>query len=270
MQQDLVTVAILAKDKEHALPLYLQAIENQTYPSKQINLYIRTNNNNDNSAEILQEWVQRVGDSYNEVYFDASDVEQRVQDYQPHDWNQTRLRVLAKLRQDSIQWALERGSHYFVADCDNFIIPETLEQLVFHGMPVVGPLLRIADKPRGLYSNFHFAATPNGYIKPTDEYYWVINQTVKGLIEVAVIHCTYLVRREMLHLVQYEDGSKRHEYVIFSAGLRKAGVPQYIDNRKIYGVLTFADNAEQFENFKVKAQYEALLAEKNNFSTNKN
>ena len=38
-----VTIAILAKDKAHTLPLYLACIENQTWPKCNTNLYIRTN-----------------------------------------------------------------------------------------------------------------------------------------------------------------------------------------------------------------------------------
>ena len=43
---EFVTIAILAKDKAHTLPLYLQCIEQQTWPAQQTYLYIRTNNNN--------------------------------------------------------------------------------------------------------------------------------------------------------------------------------------------------------------------------------
>lgn len=60
------------------------------------------------------------------------------------------------------------------------------------------------------------------------------------------MHCTYLVRREVLDRVCYDDGSGRYEYVIFSDSLRKSGIPQYIDNRRIYGKLTFSDTAEDF------------------------
>lgn len=260
MSYDLVTVAILAKDKGHALPLYLESIEKQTYPASRINLYIRTNNNNDNTAEILQEWVQRVGELYNEVYLDTSDVEERVQDFEPHDWNQTKLRVLAKLRQDSIQWALERNSHYFVMDCDNFVVPETLERLVETHLPVIGPLLTVADNPLNHYSNYHFAINEQGYFQQTDEYFTIRYQIIRGLIQVGVIHCAYLIRREVLEKVRYEDGSGRHEYVIVSDGLRKAGIPQYIDNRQVYGLLTFTDTTEKMNELGVRAQFEALLA----------
>ncbi|MFB5269079.1 hypothetical protein ACE41H_20145 [Paenibacillus enshidis] len=246
MSQDLLTIAILAKDKAHALPLYLNMIERQTYPSSRINLYIRTNNNNDHTAEVLRNWADRVRDAYHEVYFDDSDIEEPVQDYAPHDWNALKLKALGKIRQESVQWAMDRGTHYFVADCDNFIAPDTIESLLNTKMPVIGPLLRLADGLEALYSNYHHLTDKNGYLKPSEQYNEILFGLVKGLIQVEVVHCTYLVRKDFLKYVRYDDESYRFEYVIFSDTLRKAGIPQYIDNRRCYGALTFVDTAEDF------------------------
>lgn len=243
--RDMVTIAILAKDKAHALPLYLDLIEKQTYPAAKIKLYIRTNNNNDNTAAVLEQWIEKVRDRYSEIYYDASDVVEPVQDYSPHAWNPLKLQVLTRLRQESVEWAKAKGTHYFVVDCDNFILPETLEVLFNTGLPVIGPFLRNCDNPLSCYSNYHFLADENGYYKHSDFYFHIFNQTVKGLIEVEVIHCTYLVRHEVLNTVSYIDGSGRYDYVIFSDTLRKAGISQYIDNRRVYGKLTFCDTEEE-------------------------
>lgn len=59
-----VLIAILAKQKEPALPLYLQCIEELDYPKSSIVLYIRTNNNRDRTETILRDWVGRVGKRY--------------------------------------------------------------------------------------------------------------------------------------------------------------------------------------------------------------
>lgn len=244
---EFVTIAILAKDKAHVLPLYLELIEKQTYPASKIKLYIRTNNNNDNTAVILKQWIEKVKDRYSEIYFDASDVEEPVQDYGPHDWNPVKLSVLTRLRQESINWARAKETHYFVVDCDNFIVPETLEMLFKTGLPVIGPLLTNGDNPLSNYSNFHFVTDENGYYRHSNLYYEVLYRTIKGLIEVEVIHCTYLVRNEVLEFVTYIDGSGRYDYVIFSDTLRKAKIPQYIDNRRIYGKLTFCNTEEEFK-----------------------
>lgn len=249
---EFVTIAILAKDKAPVLPMYLDLIEKQTYPASKIKLYIRTNNNNDNTAVLLEEWIERVKDKYSEIYYDASDVEEPVHEYGPHEWNSIRFKVLGRLRQESVDWARKKGTHYFVVDCDNFIIPETLEMLYHTSLPVVGPLLRNGDDPNSPYANFHYITDENGYYKQSDLYFNVLYRTIKGLIEVEVIHCTYFIRKEVLDLVRYDDDSYRYEYVIFSDVLRKSGIPQYIDNRREYGKLTFSTSEEEFKSKNIK------------------
>jgi|SRR3954454_5765663 hypothetical protein len=243
---EFVTIAILAKDKAHVLPMYLDLIEKQTYPASKIKLYIRTNNNKDHTAVLLEEWIGKVQDKYSEIYFDASDVEEPVHEFSPHEWNTMRFKVLGRLRQESIDWAKEKGTHYFVVDCDNFIVPETLEMLLKSSLPVVGPLLTNGDNPNSFYSNFHFVTDEDGYYKNSKYYYDILYSKIKGLFEVEVIHCTYLVRNEVLDLVSYDDESGRYEYVIFSDVLRKLSIPQYIDNRRNYGKLTFCNSEEEF------------------------
>ncbi|MFB5763905.1 glycosyltransferase [Paenibacillus medicaginis] len=258
MSQEFVTVAILAKDKAHVLPLYLDMIEQQTYPSSQINLYIRTNNNNDGTTEMLKTWLDRVKDAYHEVYFDDRDVEESVQNYGPREWNPLKLKVLGRIRQESVQWAMERGTHYFVADCDNFIAPDTIERLLNTKMPVIGPLLKVAETPQSHYANFHHQADESGYMKPSSQDYEILYGTLKGLVQVDVIHCTYFIRNEFLRYVRYDDESGRYDYVIFSDGLRKAGIPQYLDNRRCNGAVTFVDTVEDFVTKNVERNFYEL------------
>lgn len=242
---EFVTIAILAKDKAHVLPLYLQCIENQTWPASQTYLYIRTNNNNDNTVEVLRDWVARVGKNYAGMYFDDADVSDPVEQFGQHEWNYMRFKVLGKIRQDSVDWALRHDSHYFVVDCDNFVFPEVLEALVNSNQPIVAPFLYCKEKP--FYSNYHYAIDENGYYANSSLYWDVLEQRVKGLIEVPVVHCTYFIQKNVLDKLTYDDESWRYEYVIFSDSARKNNIPQYFDNRKIYGYISFAETQEEFE-----------------------
>ena len=115
-----ITIAILAKQKGHSLPLFLKCISNQTYPKELISIYIRSNNNTDNTLEILQNWVVENRDKYDEIYEDYSDVDIRVQDLGQHEWTGPRFLVLGDIRNKSMEWAYQKKSHYFVCDCDNF------------------------------------------------------------------------------------------------------------------------------------------------------
>lgn len=245
-----ITVAILAKDKEHTLPLYLACIEQQTWPAKKTNLYIRTNNNNDNTAQLLEAWIEKVKDRYAAIYFDKTEVVQPIQRYGQHEWNVERFKVLGKIRQESIDWARQMRSHYFVVDCDNFIKPETLEKIAQVNLPVVAPYLRcfqFGDIKNSVYSNYHAAVRDDGYFANCPEYYTVWDQAIKGLIEMPVVHCAYFIRYDVLESVSYDDGSRRHEYVVFSDVLCKKKISQYLDNRQVYGYITFAEDKSSFE-----------------------
>lgn len=244
VSDDYVTIAILAKDKAHTLPLYLSCIEKQTWPASKSYLYIRTNNNNDDTAQILHEWVKKVGDNYAGVYFDDKDVEEQVQNYKQHEWNSTRFKVLGKIRQESLENAIKNNSHYFVADCDNFIHPGTIEKLMATNLPIVAPLLKVAEP--SMYSNYHAAIDQNGYYADSPYYHAILNRSIQGLIELPVVHCSYFIRQDVLDKISYDDNSYRYEYVIFSDSARKNNIPQYIDNREVYGRLTFAENADEF------------------------
>jgi len=116
-----------------------------------------------------------------------------------------------------------------------------LKELVSCNLPIVSPFLRHVDRRR-LYSNFHANVDASGYFRHDEEYDWIWSQRLKGLIEIPVVHCTYLVRRDVIPLLSYADGTSRHEYVIFSDNARKHGISQYIDNRRVYGYLTLDED----------------------------
>jgi glycosyltransferase involved in cell wall biosynthesis len=240
-----VLVAILAKQKEPSLPLYLECIEALDYPKSSIVLYIRTNNNTDRTEQILRDWVTRVGHLYAHVEFDAEDVADRVEQFGVHEWNPTRFRVLGHIRNVSLQRALDHDcAFYFVADVDNFVRPCTLRELVALDLPIVAPFLRSVSSV-SFYSNYHADTEPRGYYQDCDQYQWVLNRWVRGVIEMPVVHCTYLIRADVLPQLRYDDATDRHEYVIFSDIARNADIPQYFDNRQIYGYVTFEQSGDQ-------------------------
>jgi glycosyltransferase involved in cell wall biosynthesis len=241
-----VLLAILAKQKEEMLPLYLQCVEALDYPKSQIVLYIRTNNNTDRTEQLLREWVERVGPLYAGVEFDASDVGEQVQQFAAHEWNATRFKVLGQIRNVSLARALEHDcDFYFVPDVDNFVRPATLRELVALNLPIVSPLLRSIE-PGRYYSNYHAEVDANGYYKSNDQYMWILNQWIRGVVEVPVVHTTYLIRADVIGDLSYLDGTDRHEYVVFSHAARKAAIPQYLDNRQVYGYIAFGKDSEQF------------------------
>lgn len=219
----LVTIAILISDKSYCLPYYLNCILQQTYPKEKINLYIRLYNNQDNSYELIRKWVEQHGSLYNEVTH-ATII------------NEVKLSpeaIFSIIKQESLNWAKEHNSHYLIVDASTFIFPETLEYLLSTNAKVVAPFLKTGASA---YSNYHYKVTANGYYQEDPIYYLILKQSVKGLVRVEAIKTTYLLRHDILDKVSsLLDGSGRHEYVIFSERLRQARIPQYLDNRYVYG-----------------------------------
>ena len=243
-----ITIAILCKEKAHCLPLYLKCIYNQTYPKKLINIYIRSNNNTDNTLEILKKWIDEYKDEYNEIYYDFSNVESkiRLEDHSAHDWTSERFLILGNIRNESLKYAFQKESNYFVCDCDNFIVPSTLSDLYYTKLPIVGPLMHRYNHP---YSNYHDTADENGYMVVGTEQYSILKERkVKGLVSVDVIHCAYFIRYDILPQMNYIDNTGRHEYVIFSDISRKNNILQFLDTRKNYGIISFSDTKDELEN----------------------
>jgi hypothetical protein len=239
-----LVVAILAKNKAATLPFYLDCILHQTLSKADIHLYIRTNDNTDETAVILRTFVETHGHKYASVYYNDTSVSEEIKRYGNHEWNAIRFKVLGQIRQDSVSYAKAKGAHYFVADCDNFITPPALEHMMANqALGVVAPMLTTPT----MYSNYHYDIDANGYMKEHPVYKEILMRKVVGCIAVPVVHCTYFVHHDLLEHVCYDDNSSRYEYVIFSDTFRKKGIRQYIDNRHTYGFITFTDTRDAFQ-----------------------
>ena len=246
---DYITIAILAKDMAHVLPVYLTCIENQTWPHDKTYLYIRTNNNNDNTTDILRSWVNKVKDTYADIYFDDTDVPEKVQRFGLHDMEQERFKVLGAIRQASVDWAREHNSHYFVVDCDNFIKPHTLETLFKTNKPIIAPFLRRGKKFRNNDHSTYFTQDqhhPDCFKANNKMHKALMTGEIRDITQVPIVHCTYLLRKEILDKVCFDDGSGCWEFIILSKTFQRHNIPQFLDNREIYGYLTDKDTALKF------------------------
>ena len=230
-----VVISILAKDKAYSLRLFLACLDNLDYDHQHLHLYIRTNDNNDDTVEILTDFIRDHGDKYGSIYFDSSSLFTGLKEI--GGWCGVRYVILGEIRQKSVAYARKLQAHYFVIDCDNFVSRNSLKDLMNHidQYKVIAPMLTV---PNQFYSNFHASIDKNGYSADNHfkkKYREIHNRTTRGVIEVPVVHCTYLIHRNVLSEVCYDDGSLRMEYVIFSDHLRKKGIKQYLMNTEHYG-----------------------------------
>lgn len=233
-EDETVLIAILARNKDHTLPLYLKCIENLDYKKELITIYINTNDNLDQTEELLIDWAAKHKDHYRYIEFEshaANAVQTR-----PHEWNPERFSVLGKIRNESLHRTIEYGcDYYFVVDCDNFIIPSTLKDLIKKKKPIISPMLYSVPEPGDLYSNFFCATNQWGYYENHPDYLPTLQRERIGTFKVPVVHCTYLVDAKYIPKLTYQDGSNNFEFVIFANSARKNNVDQFICNEKIFG-----------------------------------
>ena len=250
-----VVIAVLAKNKEIFLPIFLNCLYNQTYAKKDIHLYIRTNDNTDKTTDILKQFIEKYGNEYGSVFYNEESICENLKKYGEHEWNSERFKILGKIRQDSVEYAKSLNADYFVIDCDNFIMPNTLEKMYkLRELGVVAPMLRTD----GAYSNFHYDVDKNGYYATHSDYFVLRNREKKGVYTVKVVHCVYFINNAILNDICYDDNSFRYEYVIFSDTLRKKRIEQYLDNREDYGVICFSLTKEELDVYLNKTEFTAF------------
>lgn len=232
-----VLLAILARNKAHVLPDYLTCLEQLDYDKKAITVYINSNNNDDETETLLRAWVERVKDQYGKIVADFHEVE-GLEKTNPHVWTTQRFKLLGSIRNKSMSMALQENcDFYFVADCDNFLTPCTLKELVAKDKPIIAPMLLPVPEKRDPYSNYFCAIDAKGYYKHDSAYLKILNRQYLGVFEVPVVHCAYLIKQEYLPDLSYIDSTDDFEFVIFSREARKKGIPQYICNEKYFGTL---------------------------------
>ena len=238
---DEVVIAILAKNKEYCLSFYLNCILGLDFDKKKIHLYIRTNDNTDKTDTILEKFIEKHTCEYKSVYYDATSINSDISKYGEHEWNCARFKLLGDIRQKSVDHAIKLNCHYFVVDCDNFITKNTLTEMFSNkDTGIIAPLL----VSNNAYANFHYDTTDTGYFKNHENYHKVLNKSMKGLIKVNVVHCTYFIDNKFLRHVCYDDNSYRYEYVIFSEKMRNSDIGQYIINENFNGFLVLCDSHE--------------------------
>lgn len=265
-EKPLVLVHLLAKNKAKTLSLYLETMDAWDYPKDRIVLYVKTNNNEDGTGELLKDWLEPRQANYNRVIFEDNDIPRPINGTANHDWTTERLNVLRGLRDKGLRVATEYGcDFYFVSDVDNYLLPQTLSKLVDADMPVIAPMLHLAIDGTEVYDSDHIAlaANPENYsnfdINVVDtgdtrngefqhlfesHYYQIFRRETTGIFQVPIVHCTYLMRRDAFTRASFQNGVDGYDYIILAYNLRTSGIPQFIDNREVYGCLTLAENAD--------------------------
>ncbi len=235
-----VLLAILAKNKAHVLQAYLKCIDNLDYDKKLIGIYINTNNNIDNTKSILKNWADKNKNNYRFIYYENCEN----QEYSNDSISELeKYKILGKIRNKSLKKAKHFDcDYYFVVDCDNFITPSTLKDLVQKDKPIIAPMLTSIPTKNDPYSNFFYSISENGYYMNHPDYYKILNKSMTGTFKVPLVHHTYLIKTSYIDKLNYIDDTNRHEFIVFSEYARNNNVEQYICNEKQFGYLLHLPN----------------------------
>ena len=132
--------------------------------------------------------------------------------------------------------ALQRhgGDFLLATTAGHFLRPCTLRELVALGLPIVAPMLR-ALAPQDAGSNFSVDINELGAPRGSDPDQWIVQRWVRGVIEVSAVRGTCLIRADIARNLHHADATGRAPEVVFADSARRAAVPQYVDNRQVYG-----------------------------------
>ena len=255
----LVQVTILARDHAKCLPMFLQCVENIDYNKKSLSIYVHTNDNSDQTANILRQWC--LDKQSENCYYNVKFIEQSFPQLKNKKaksaggdgeevWyadSGIRLKVLSGIRDASLKHAVYTGAdYYFVCDIDNFFPPETIRYCVEQDKPIFAPMMvhNSGDIPRG----FYLKCASNGYWSNDQEHIEtskpIWNKTLEGTFAVDLVHMCYMVRTNEVHKgLEYKTDGVQMEYVTFSKSARENGVQQFVGNE----VQTLIDPTDDYD-----------------------
>ncbi|XP_031840465.1 glycosyltransferase 25 family member isoform X2 [Nomia melanderi] len=267
LKKPTVLISILVRNKAHTLPYFLTFLERLDYPKKRIHLCIHSDNNIDNSIEILSTWLESKGNEYHGVDGNLNERSNGFEDEDGiADWSTQRFLHVINLRESCLNAGRNIWADFvLMLDADVFLTnPYTLDKLISKNETVVSPLL----KSDGMYSNFWAGMNSNYYYLRTDKYNRILFRTETGCFDVPMLHSAVLInlRKRASDLLTYDphnldwyDGPT-DDIISFAVGANKSGVSLFICNDDYYGFImvplekgeTIADDLELLTNIKTE------------------
>lgn len=255
-----VLIALICRNSEHSLPYFLGTIERLNYPKDRVAIWVATDHNEDNTTDILRDWLVKVQNVYHYVEWRPQEVPIRYEDEDgPKQWTNLRYAYVMKLRQAALDSAREMWADYFLLlDCDNLLTnPDVLWKLINENKTIVAPML----ESRAAYSNFWCGMTSQGYYKRTPAYIPIRKQVRRGCFAVPMVHSTFLIdlRKEASRQLAFHPPHPDYSWafddiIVFAFSARMADVQMFVCNRETYGSFpvplrshnTLKDEADSF------------------------
>lgn len=239
-----VFYSIITRNHGKFLPHYFRCLDEMDYDKKLITVYFNTNNNDDNTLDLISEWFLKNNSKYKNIIIEKSIEDPLIN--KNSNWDEDgarRLKKMAFVRNRSLDICkLEKTDYYFVMDTDNWVCSDTLKFLIKKEKPIIAPFIKLFDES-SIYSNFFTKVDNNGYYSEhyLDRLIWRREQLI-GTLEVPLVHCTYLIDCNYLKNLSYTSDDKEpfhYEFSVFSHVARKNNIQQYICNEKMFGFVNY-------------------------------
>ncbi|XP_058805518.1 glycosyltransferase 25 family member [Phymastichus coffea] len=255
-------IGILARNKAHVLPYSLSLLENLNYPKNRLALWIHSDNNIDNTIEVLETWLNEQSNNYFSVNVTLDRKNYGHEDEKSFaEWSPKRFEHIIKLRENILNYARRIWADYvFMLDVDVFLTNvETLDLLISKNKTIVAPLL----KSDGLYSNFWAGMSSDFYYKRTDDYEPILTREKIGCFSVPMVHSAVLIdlKRTVSDSLTYDSenlslyNGPRDDIITFALGANISGVKMHICNDEPYGfIMVPLDNQDTIDH-----DYQQLL-----------
>nr|XP_033329451.1 glycosyltransferase 25 family member [Megalopta genalis] len=245
LKKPTVLISILVRNKAHTLPYFLTFLEQLNYPKDRIHLCIYSDNNIDNSIEILSTWINNRVNEYHGIDKDFNEKSNGFEDEDGvADWSIQRFLHVINLRERGLNAGRQLWADFvLMLDADVFLTnPNTLDKLVLKNEIVASPLL----KSDGMYSNFWTGMNTYYYYLRTDKYDQILFREETGCFKVPMVHSAVLInlRRSISDRLSYDpryldqyDGPV-DDIISFAVGANKSDIPLFICNDEDYGFVT--------------------------------
>ncbi|XP_047543546.1 glycosyltransferase 25 family member [Vanessa atalanta] len=265
-----VAISILARNKVNSLPYFLTSLRLLDYPKERIDLWIHTENNYDETEEILHKWAEKYKNLYHSfhLFSQVSSEPQEGDNEVKVFWDTVQYKHVSKLREEALNYARDiRADYLFMLDADVILTePATLKILVGRKYKIVAPML-ISD---GLYSNF-WAGESKDYSYEDSSYFMKFFKRevlYLGCHNVPAVHSAVLISLTnessdylTYYPVEHSDYMDYGDDVTnFAASAHRTGTKIKLCNDQLFGFTTMPniDNdpmkeTQRFINLKVDA-----------------
>lgn len=215
-------IAMFFHNNSDSIGKCLEHIYNLDYPKNKILFYFKCFQSSDYTTQILLDWINKNNHCYKNITLDRQDNEFNVSN-------------LIDEKNKSIRHAIDNECDYFYVLPNCLLSANVVNTLYEVDFPIVAPLLKTRNT---LYSNYNLETDSNGYF--TDKsgcYNKLLQQEIKGIIEVKAIKYCYLIDMDYLEMCIADKVNLKYEYMNFGDHLRLYDIKYYLDNRTIGGYL---------------------------------